>query len=184
MNSRPRQSNSMTVCGLAGSPCSYGLGAALIEADDSRCSWMEDTHQQTGQSGARNRVSASESHTLQFLHFHTKFASPLLPLISLFSWTCYQPPISGMRNTSSRHTNRLTATVFGCVSRHDVHWTVKVYQNGLSSVSLGRRLVTLERCQRRCSNGIDRNCFMSAGGVPHQLGLECEREHGRETGAQ
>ena len=33
----------------------------------------------------------------------------------------YQPPIPGMRNTSVRHTNRLTATVFGCVSRHDVH---------------------------------------------------------------
>ncbi len=35
VNSRPRQSNSRTFCGLGGSDCSYGTGAALMEADDS-----------------------------------------------------------------------------------------------------------------------------------------------------
>ena len=43
--------------------------------------------------------------TLQFLHFHTKLASPLLPLISFCS-------------------KRLTDTQLGCVSRHDVHCTL------------------------------------------------------------
>jgi hypothetical protein len=42
-----------------------------------------------------------------------------------------------------RLTNLLTPTQFSCVSRHDVHCTLNMYQNGLSSVSLGRRLVTL-----------------------------------------
>lgn len=42
MNSRPRQSNSMTGCCFAGSPCSYGFGAVLIEAVDSRCASQYD----------------------------------------------------------------------------------------------------------------------------------------------
>lgn len=96
VNSKPRQSNSMIACCFGGSPCSYDLGAVLIEQEDSR---------------------------LQFLHFHTKFASPLLPLNSLVS-------------------NLLTETGFPCVSRHEVHWTVKVYQKGFSAVSFGLRLVT------------------------------------------
>lgn len=42
-----------------------------------------------------------------------------------------------------RLTNRLTETAFECVSLQEVHCTVKVYQNGVASVSFGRRLVTL-----------------------------------------
>ncbi|QBZ54014.1 hypothetical protein PoMZ_09705, partial [Pyricularia oryzae] len=49
-----------------------------------------------------------------FLHFQTKLASPLLPLISFVSFR-----------------------------DEDVHCTLKVYQNGLASVSSGRRFVTL-----------------------------------------
>lgn len=60
---------------------------------------------------------------LHDLHFQTKLASPLLPLISLDS-------------------NRLTLTGFGCTSRQDVHWTLKVYQKGLSAVSTGWSSVT------------------------------------------
>jgi hypothetical protein len=45
--------------------------------------------------------------TLQFLHFQTKLASPLLPLISFCS-------------------KRLIETKLGCVSRHEVHWTLNV----------------------------------------------------------
>lgn len=40
-------------------------------------------------------------------------------------------------------TNRLTLTGFGCTSRQDVHWTLKVYQKGLSAVSTGWSSVTL-----------------------------------------
>lgn len=42
-----------------------------------------------------------------------------------------------------QRTNRFTPTQFACVSLHDVHWTLKVYQKGFPSVSSGRRLVTL-----------------------------------------
>jgi len=40
-------------------------------------------------------------------------------------------------------TKRLTEIGFECVSRQDVHWTVKVYQKGFASSSLGRKFVTL-----------------------------------------
>jgi hypothetical protein len=40
-------------------------------------------------------------------------------------------------------TKRFTPTKLACVSRHDVHWTLNMNQNGLSCVSSGRRLVTL-----------------------------------------
>lgn len=40
-------------------------------------------------------------------------------------------------------TKRLTPTQLACVSRQDVHWTLNVYKNGASSVSAGRKLVTL-----------------------------------------
>lgn len=45
-----------------------------------------------------------------------------------------------------QRTNRFTPTEFACVSLQDVHWTLKVYQNGFPSVSSGRRLVTLGKC--------------------------------------
>lgn len=58
----------------------YAFGASLILAVDSR---------------------------LQALHRQTKFASPLLPEMSVDS-------------------KRLIETQLRCVSRHDVHWTLNV----------------------------------------------------------
>lgn len=69
----------MIFCDLAGSVCWYGVGAALIVAEDSL--YQEDVGL-----GHPNHRYGSLSHTLQFLHLHTKLASPRLPLISLFSW--------------------------------------------------------------------------------------------------
>lgn len=46
--------------------------------------------------------------------------------------------------TLRARTNRFTETVLGWISRHEVHCTLKVYQKGLSWVSFGRKLVTLE----------------------------------------
>lgn len=65
------------------------------------------------------------------------FAAAAAHLIVLL----YNP---GLELLSSRHlarprkvvlTNLLTATEFGWVSLHDVHWTLKLYQNGFSAVS-------------------------------------------------
>jgi hypothetical protein len=80
VNSSPLQSNSRMLTVLGGSVWGYVAGAALMLAE---CS------------------------LLQFLHLHTKLASPLLPLTSFCS-------------------KRLTETMLGCVSRHEVHWTLKV----------------------------------------------------------
>lgn len=38
---------------------------------------------------------------------------------------------------------RFTPTILSCVSRHDTHCTRSMYMNGSSSVSSGRRFVTL-----------------------------------------
>ena len=122
-NSNPLQSNSRIFFILGGSLRSYTAGAALMLAECSRC--FEQTsalppstrpnfhfhihqpqpqlHSETNQ----KRVGGGGVLTLQFLHFHTKFASPLLPLTSFCS-------------------NRLTDTQFGCVSRHEVHCTLNV----------------------------------------------------------
>lgn len=48
-----------------------------------------------------------------------------------------------------QRTNRFTPTQFACVSLHDVHWTLNVYQKGFPSVSSGRRLVTLGHISER-----------------------------------
>ena len=110
---------------------------------------------------------------LQFLHFQTKFASPLLPDISLFScWKLVMLGIPSNGASALQHgkrvgrtrpqvtlvmqilepssvmkilepyrierqaqtqeagilTNRDRLIQLGCVSRHDVHWTLNVYQ--------------------------------------------------------
>lgn len=85
--------------------------------------------------------------TLQFLHFHTKLASPLLPDCSF----CSCATTSALRSqplSRSCHTKRLNVIQFGWVSRHDVHCTLNVYSKGLSSVSSGTRSVTLFAYQR------------------------------------
>lgn len=62
--------------------------------------------------------------TLQFLHRHTKFASPLLPDCSLDSSVAVSLDVD--LKAGDGPTKRLTDTQFGCVSRHDVHWTLNV----------------------------------------------------------
>lgn len=98
-----------------------------------------------------DNVLACPQPTLQFLHFQTKLASPRPPLISFCSCVVSIAVRNISVNSSSKEdtgmvyqrTKRLTPTQLACVSRQDVHWTLNVYQNGASSVSAGRRLVTL-----------------------------------------
>lgn len=57
------------------------------------------------------------------------------------------------------HTNRLTLTQFGWTSLQDVHCTLKVYQNGSSGVSSGRKSVTLRSCKHVKEGLADRNSY-------------------------
>lgn len=75
VNSRPLQSNSRMLTVLGGSLCSYIRGAALMLAECSLC--------HTSQRGPQPVWKCEP--TLQFLHFQTKLASPLLPLTSFCS---------------------------------------------------------------------------------------------------
>jgi len=79
-NSKPRQSKLMIFAVLGGEEWFKGMGASRMLAV---CS------------------------LLQFLHLHTKLASPLDPDCSFFS-------------------KRLMETQFGWISRQEVHWTLKV----------------------------------------------------------
>jgi hypothetical protein len=53
-----------------------------------------------------------------------------------------------------KHTNRLTLTQLGCVSRHEVHCTLKVKKYGSFSVSIGHKSVTLPVGQKSHCNKI------------------------------
>lgn len=64
--------------------------------------------------------------TLQFLHRHTKFASPLLPDCSLVSCLLVSTDSITIRLHLIIRTKRLMDTQLGCISLHDVHWTLNV----------------------------------------------------------
>lgn len=61
--------------------------------------------------------------TLQFLHRQTKCASPREPESSFCSYFKLETGLVGSRGAL---TKRLKLTQFGCVSRQDVHCTLKV----------------------------------------------------------
>jgi len=136
VNSRPRQSNSMTFWRVGGEACWYELGGALMVAEDSRCLRL-----------VRNSKENEENCYFTRLAFPYKvgFPSTSTHIVCLLH-ICQLCHCSFSIYTSLEFlplTNRLTLTKFGWISRQEVHCTLKVYQNGFSGVSSGRSSLTL-----------------------------------------
>jgi hypothetical protein len=114
-NSSPRQSNSRMFCVFAGSVRGYVAGAAFTFAE---CSLYYCQSACVGQFGY-NIIALQYSSCIS----RQKLLRPY----------CRSSRLCPMRSQTrssvllgGRRTKRFTVTQFGCISRHDVHWTLNV----------------------------------------------------------